>query len=199
MEAIVLAVLAFVLLAVVILIARDYYVNRKLKKILEDKLNVVKPLLKKIQSLENVTSEEVMEMSKNASLRYTVYKILEASNKTHLFPREYYTIEKAAESVLVTWLEFPTELGTAPDQIQFETTITLTEPEVADYYVFKFKVNRPQWPIRDWMIGVCGPYQKDASPYEIPDRIFSRFNPVGSISFYDEVKWVHENVNQGLI
>ena len=198
MEAVVLAVLAFVLLAVVILIAREYYVTRKLKKILDDKLSVVKPLLKKIQSLENITSAEIAEMSKDPSLRYTVFKILEANNKTDLFPREYYTIAKAAESVLVTWLEFPTELGSAPDQIQFETIITLNEVESVDYYVFKFKVNRPQWPIRDWMIGVCGPYQKEAHPYEIPARIFSRFNAVGSVSFHDEVVWVHEHVNQSL-
>ena len=121
---------------------------------------------------------------------------MEGNNKADLFPKKFYTIEKAAESFLVTWLEFPTELGFAPDHIRFETIVTLAEPEPLDYYVFRFKVDRPQWPIKDWMIGVCGPYQKETAPYEIPARIFSRFNVVGSTRLRDEVVWVHKNVRQ---
>jgi hypothetical protein len=198
MEPVVIGVFAFILFAIVILVARDYYVNRKLKKLIIEKYSIVKPLIKKIQSLEKVTQEEILEMIKDPSLRYAVFKILEAHNKKDLFPDEYYTLEKGAESFLVNWLEFPTEIGFAPDQIQFETIIELAEPEALGYYVFKFKVDRPQWPTKDWMIGVCGPYQEKSLPYDIPDRIFSRFNVIGSISFQSEVLWVHENVSRNL-
>lgn len=196
MEAIVVSVLVFVLFAVVILIARDYYVSRKLKKLVVEKYSVVRPLIRKFQAKEKVTPDEIRRMSKNPSLRYAIFKILEVHNKADLFPDEYYTCEKGAESFLVNWLEFPTELGFAPDQIEFETKISLTEEEAFHYYVFKFKVDKPHWPTKDWMIGVCGPYEEKSLPYDMPARTFSRFNVVGSVTFESEVSWVHNNVSQ---
>src|SRR5687767_7356447 len=139
METIVVSVLVLILFAIVILIARDYYVRRKLKKLVVEKYSVVKPLIKKFQAKEKVTRDEIGMMSKDPSLRYAIFKILEAHNKADLFPDEYYSCEKGAESFLVNWLEFPTELGFAPDQIEFETKVTLQEEEAFQYYVFKFK------------------------------------------------------------
>lgn len=156
------------------------------------------PLIHDLQVQEKVPDEEIMAMSKDPSLRYATFKILQAYGKENLFPKDYYTIEKAAESFLVNWLEFPTELGFAPDKIEFETIVSLGAPAALDYYVFKFRVNKPSWPAKDWMIGVCGPYHENSIPYEVPSRIFSRFNTVGSVTILDEVLWVHENVRSTL-
>jgi hypothetical protein len=199
MEYLTIIVFVFVVSVLVILGARNYYVNQKLKKIIIEKYYVVKPLIEKIQAQQKVTHDEILGMSKDPSLRYAVFKILQAHGKTHLFPNEYYTIEKASESLLVNWLEFPTELGFVPDHIQFEAIITLAaEPEAINYYVFKFIVSKPPWPAKDWMIGVCGPFNEKSVPYDVPTRIFSRFNVIGSISLESEVLWVHENVRPNM-
>jgi hypothetical protein len=113
-----------------------------------------------------------------------------------MFPSEYFTHEKGAESFLVTWLEYPTELGRAPDEIEVLTKVMLDEGDL-QYYVFKFRTREPRWAAAlDWMMGVVGPYTERSMPYEVPKRVFSRFNKVGSVSPELEVRWVHDNINQ---
>lgn len=194
METIFISVLVVISLAGVLLLLRDYYVRRKSWKLVEKKFSVVEPLIGKFKSKETVTRTEIMGLSKDPSLRNVVFRILEANDKMDLFPDEYYTLEKGAESFLVNWLEFPTELGKAPDVIEFLTKVTLIEIEWLDYYVFKFRSSTPRWAARDWMIGTCGPYRKESKPYDIPLRVFSRFNTVDSVSPENEVRWVHDNI-----
>jgi hypothetical protein len=96
----------------------------------------------------------------------------------------------------VTWLEFPTELGRAPDEIKPLAKILLDDG-VSMYYVFKYRSEQPRWAAKlNWMMGAAGPYHSDSTSYDVPKRIFSRFNSVGTISPEEEVKWMHENVNQ---
>lgn len=109
-------------------------------------------------------------------------------------PGFFYTEEKGAESYLVNWLEFPTELGRAPDEILFQEIVTLELQIRIHYYVFKFRTATPLWAKKlGWMLGVCGPYDSHSTPFDRPGRIFSRFNPIDLISPEAEVSWVHEN------
>lgn len=196
MEFILFGILVLLLSAGVLLVLRDLYVKRKLRKLLAKKYNAVKPLMKRISANENVNREEIRTMASDPSLRLAVFWILHAYGKVDLFPEEYFTHEKGAESFLVNWLEFPTELGAAPDNIEFLTKVTLNDKEPFDYYVFKFNVRAPQWSTEEWMIGTCGPYGQQTLPYAVPPRVFSRFNPLGSITPESEVQWVHENVSK---
>ncbi|HTE34186.1 MAG TPA: hypothetical protein VK666_27590 [Chryseolinea sp.] len=195
MKIILLVVLILTFLGTLFILYKEYIKRKMLKSALE-KLLVVKPLIEKLRDNEDVTSHEILAMSENPSLRLAIYRLMEAHNKMHLFPETYLTREKGAESFLVNWLEFPTELGTTPDYIEFLMMITLTEQEALDYYVFKFTVNPPHWAAREWLLGTCGPYRKHSLPYDIPSRIFSRFNALDSISPLHEVEWVHANINK---
>lgn len=66
------------------------------------------------------------------------YHILPRQKKTALFPAECATEEYLAKSDLVHWLTFPTELGKAPDEIEYIGKVKyLFKKEV--FHVFKFR------------------------------------------------------------
>jgi hypothetical protein len=196
MKYILIGIFSLILLAGILLLFKDYYVKRKLRKLIAKKYIAVKPLLKKFSAKEPVSRHEVLEMSKDPSLRLAVFWILNAYSKIELFPDEYLTCEKGAESFMVSWLEFPTELGAAPDNIELVTKVTIKDTETLDYYVFKFNVDPPHWAADEWMIGICGPYTKQTLPYALPARVFSRFNLYTSVTPESETQWVHENISK---
>lgn len=67
-----------------------------------------------------------------------LYGTLVQHGKTPLFPRELSGEDYLAKSDLVHWLTYPTELGQAPDEIQYIGKITyLFKKDV--YHVFKFR------------------------------------------------------------
>lgn len=173
---------------------REHYVKRKLMKLALQKYKIVEPLMHKLAARESITDIEILMMAKDPSLRCGLFRILKVTDSSMLFPVEYLTHEKAAEGYLVNWLEFPTELGAPPDEIEFHQKITIHETEALDYYVFKYKTKAFYWKQHPWMMGVAGPYQGASPPYEIPRRIFSRFNTIDSISAQAEVEWVHKNI-----
>ncbi|MFZ6010371.1 MAG: hypothetical protein ACOYXT_08470 [Bacteroidota bacterium] len=195
MKIIATVILGFLLLATAFMVLKSYYLRRKVMKIVAKKYEALKPLIDKFASGHPVTGGEILALSKNPSLRLGVYRILKNYKQEKLFPPEYFTRQWGAESFLVQWLEFPTELGSAPDHIEFLTTVTLKESEDFDYYVFKFIASKPAWASHDWMIGAAGPYREQSLPYDIPQKVFSRFNNLDSISPESEVLWIHHNIN----
>jgi len=191
---ILISTLAFIFLAEAALVFWEFYIGRKLKSLAENKYKSLEPLLHKLAANDPIPAKDLLLVAQDPSLRCALFKILDAYNKIALFPPLYFTIEKAAEGYLVNWLEFPTELGNAPDEIKMIRKVTL-ENEI-DYYVFKYKFHWPRWAKNlDWIIGVVGPYQRNSKPYDIPLRVFSRFNPLPSVTPEMEVKWVHKNIN----
>lgn len=175
------------------LVYNHYYVRRKFHRLADSKYDVLNPVMQKITSNKTIKDTEILSLVQNASLRYLVYLMLCEYNRQDLFPAEYLTHEKAAESFLANWLEFPTELGTAPDEIQLVKSVSINE---MIYYVFKYRTKPPHWAApNNWMIGVSGPYIAEMPPYDIPLRVFSRFNLVNHISPEDEVQWVHTHVH----
>lgn len=175
------------------LLYNHYYVRRKFHRLADSKYDVLNPVMQKIASNKTIKDSEVLSLVQNASLRYLVYLMLCEHNRQDLFPAEYYTHEKGAESFLANWLEFPTELGMAPDEIQLVKSVAIDD---MTYYVFKYRTMPPHWAAaNNWMLGVSGPYLAETLPYDIPLRVFSRFNTLNHISPEDEVNWVHKHIH----
>jgi len=197
MKIILISALVLILLAAGMLMFRDHYVKWKFRMMAARKYEVVSPLIKRLASNEVVTQVEILQLAKDPALRHGVFRALAIYNQSALFPIEYHTREKGAEGYLVNWLEFPTELGNAPDEVEFLTKVAFFDGEELDYYVFKYKTKIPHWVGKNnWMLGVSGPYLKNSLPFDVPLRVFSRFNTVDSISPEQEVQWVHNNINQ---
>ena len=194
MKAILVGTMVFIFLAEAALLYREFYIRRKFRKLSIIKYKRIEPLHRKLTAHADIPEAELSKIAEDPSLRCGLFRMLDAYNKNEIFPAAYFTTEKGAEGHLVNWLEFPTELGNAPDEIAIVSKITLEEG--LDYYVFKYRSQWPLWAKQlGWMIGVSGPYQEKSNPYDVPARVFSRFNRFGSISPEREVEWVHKNIN----
>lgn len=195
MKTVIAAILIFTFIIVIAIFLTNYFAKRKFKRFITRKYNAVSSLNHKLIKAYAISEDEILKLVTQPGLRQAVHQLLNSYGRKELFPQTYETFEKASESYLVTWLEFPTELGQAPDEIKFLTTVLIDSDDL--YYVFQYRSQRPRWAAKlSWMIGVVGPYSTASSPYAVPKRIYSRFNTLASISPEEEVRWVHNNINQ---
>lgn len=194
MNVLIIGVLMGLILAGGVWIYKDLYVKRWLRNLADKKFAVIRPLVERITMMEMVTTEEIMDFASDPAIRLAVFRVLESARSQHLFPEKFYTQEKGAESFLVNWLEYPTELAAVPDEIGPCEKITMSNSNFV-YFVFNFRTTQQGW-TRKWMMGVVGPYKPDSLPYEIPQRVYSRFNTVDELSPEKEARWVHEHINR---
>lgn len=173
------------------------YLRRQVSKLVLVKSATLKPLIRKLKSNESITGDELAALCEEPSLRPAIFHLLKVYERQDLFPSSYMTFEKGAESYLVNWLEFPTELGAKPLYIEFLTKVILIDREKIDYYVFKFMANSKDWVTHQWMIGACGPYNARSAPYDVPARVYSRFKTLETETPESEVQWIHANIRSG--
>ena len=87
---------------------------------------------------QDVPAWAIEELANDLVRANLVYGTLEHFKKTDLFPSELKNEEYLAKSDLVHWLTYPTELGQAPDEIEYIGKIKyLFKKDV--YHVFKFR------------------------------------------------------------
>lgn len=191
-----------VLVVVIILFAiyRLVTVKRQNKKLNEKRFDRVKELHYKLESGHEITETDVLPFAINVLTRQTAFQLLASQDKINLFPKEYNTLLKSAESNLANWLEFPTELGACPDEIEHIKRVTFDfdgRHNFVHYEVFKYRVNEPHWAAKDgWILGVVGPYFDDSKPYDFPQATFSRVSStIDKVTPDEEAKWVHENIS----
>lgn len=196
MKAILLAAMGLVFLIALFLLY-VVYLRRQFSKSVLIKKGALAPLIEKLKQNEPISTDEIEEMCHEPSLRPAIFYLLKEYNKNQLFPASYMTYEKGAESYFVSWLEFPTELGTKPHHIEFLEKVILIERETIDYYVFKFMANSSRWISQQWMIGACGPYNSRSLPYDMPSRIYSRFKTLDTVTPESEVQWIHAHIKNG--
>lgn len=120
------------------------------------------------------------EIARSAEVRTVLYEHLERLDRLSLFPDEFLTDEAFAESNLVQWLAFPTELDRAPDEIEFIKMVTVkcdSSVGLLDYYVFRFRTHEPHWSAKDgWLAGMSGPIPQEEADSDLYFRhTFSQF------------------------
>lgn len=157
---------------------------------------VFEQAFKKLNSGDTLSNSEIQKFSQNLETRADFYDLLVKFNKESLFPQEYYSFEKAAESVMTNWLLYPTELDTIPSKIEVIKKVDFIENDTTFiYYVLKFKTEEPHWSAKNgWMLGVVGPYFKNSKPYDWVNGTFSRLSKVQEITTEKEVEWTHKNI-----
>lgn len=198
---IVFIVIGLIVLAIVVFaVYRLITVNRQNNKLNAERFDRVKELYDKLESGQELTENDVLPFAKNILTREIAFQLLANYNKIDLFPKEYNTLIKGAESNLANWLEFPTELGACPDEIEHIKRVTFDfdgQNNFVHYEVFKYRVNEPHWAAKDgWILGVVGPYFDDSKPYDFPQATFSRgSSTLDKVTPDEEVKWVHENIS----
>ena len=87
---------------------------------------------------EEVPVEVIHALARDWEYANLSYGMLKKFGKQGLFPPECATAEYLAKSDMVHWLMYPTELGKAPDEIEYIGKISyLLKKEV--YHVFKYR------------------------------------------------------------
>ncbi len=193
-------IIGIIVLAVAgFLLYRYIQFGKSTKKIHQQEFDRIQPLLTKLDNGEKPSQEEVYAYAANMLTRTNTYLLMQKHGFTDIFPAEFYTFEKAAESNLARWLEFPTELDACPDKMEHVKRVTVDfdgKSNFVHYEVFKFRVNEPHWGAKNgWMIGIAGAYFDDSKPYDKLPSTFSRLNSFESTTPEDEAAWVHKNIS----
>ena len=110
-----------------------------------------------------VDDEYLERIAKSPLTRNWLYDRLALIGRSDVFPETFKTQEAFAESSVVHWLAFPTELGQQPDEIRLMEVIDVSEnDERLQYYVFQFRSSQPPWAAeKGWMAAMAGPYVID--------------------------------------
>lgn len=132
------------------------------------------PLLKSFAVLsllrlgQPVAPDQIEAVAASAEVRNRLFDCLAELGKLALFPDRFRTQEALAESDMVHWLTFPTELARVPDEIELMAVVPIdtgTPDGFLDSYVFRFRTHPPHWAAKDgWMAGVAGPFLRDDAP-----------------------------------
>ncbi len=125
-----------------------------------------------------VGKDPLASVAASAETRNWLFRRLQELGRADLFPEEFRNQEAFAESEMVNWLVYPTELARVPDEIEQMQVIPVPEGgEVLDYYIFRFRTFPPHWAAEDgWMAGVAGPFLRSQAPTpEARGSTFSRF------------------------
>jgi hypothetical protein len=108
--------------------------------------------------------------------RKPFYEKLKDHNRVEIFPQQYRTKESFAQSDLVNWLTYPTELGHVPDAIELtHKVVEQTDRGTDEWFLFRFQDTDMK--SSAWLAGWSGPFPTDSPPGEIltPGSTFSQF------------------------
>jgi len=134
------------------------------------------------------------DIAASSEMRNFLFEYLESTNRVDRFPKEFLSQEAFAESEMVDWLIYPTELGRAPSEIDVVRTVDATlDGNDYIYYVFRFRTNPPHWAAEDgWMLGVAGPFLVSAAPsptsYGDTFSTFAKLDDTDIDAYVDEIR-----------
>ncbi|MGC8539782.1 MAG: hypothetical protein ACP5QA_04040, partial [Phycisphaerae bacterium] len=95
----------------------------------------------------------------SAETRNWLHFALTSLGRTELFPARFATHEAFAESDMVSWLTFPTELARTPHEIELMATFPGTTGDQR-YYLFRYRAHEHD----EWLAGVAGPFSTGTPP-----------------------------------
>ena len=107
----------------------------------------------------------IHELSTDMEYATLTYALLKRYRKEKLFPAEYAYAEYLAQSDLIRWLTYPTELGKLPDEIEYVGRVR----KGGNYYIFRFRSdseNLEEELRGEWLIGWSGPHGSTFSNFD---------------------------------
>ena len=163
----------------------------------------IRSVAEALEAGRDPSREEIARFAAQPRTRNVLLETLQEAGRADLFPGEYATPERMAESDLVFWLCHPNELQAAPDEIEYMGKHSRAlEPSrrTGDYYLFRFRVKAPHWAADEgWMAGVAGPHVTGEKPAPAARGTFSDLAPYDSRTPEAHVDTVHEiMVQQGV-
>ncbi len=121
----------------------------------------------------DVPDEALSRIAASAEMRNWLIQELEKTHEVERIPARYRSQAAIAESEMVQWFAFPTELSHVPSAIMLAKVVSAEADDgVVDLYVFKVKTDD------GWVAGIAGPYPRKNEPTtESRGGTFSSFEP----------------------
>jgi hypothetical protein len=167
-----------------------YLVLRNLMKVKDMRLKMF-AALSLLRLGKSIRAEDPLEIAADSEVRNWFYISLEKLGKVDTFPEKYKTQKAFAESNMVDWLVYPTELGRVPDHIELMNIFDNGEEE---YYIFRFKCDDDE---EGWLAAVSGPYEKSEIPTTSAGGFtFSHFEKWESKTPEEHLNAIVENIGE---
>ena len=106
-----------------------------------------------------VPATAIESVAASAETRNWLHYALTSLDRIDLFPPRFATHEAFAQSNMVSWLTFPTELARTPHEIELMATFPGTTDDQR-YYLFRYRAHEHD----EWLAGVSGPFNIGTSP-----------------------------------
>ncbi|HVY30928.1 MAG TPA: hypothetical protein VHB79_30420 [Polyangiaceae bacterium] len=150
---------------------------------------------------QELTAGSSLAIAADPETRNPFFDKLGELHRLELFPAAERTQAKFAESEMVRWLVYPTELARAPDHIELMKTMDADlgpDDSAATYYLFRFKTDPPDQFAKDgWMAGIAGPFlRKDAPTTDARGETFSTFAAWDSASPEQHLQQVQKLIDE---
>jgi len=125
---------------------------------------------------EELNVKDVEDIANHPEMRGALVARLQGTHRFSLIPSTLTSQLALAESNLVDWLTFPTELNSVPDEIKFLKKAKAEGQAGQEMYFFRFRIDEPHWAAKDgWMIGWSGPFSREGPPQLRGTDTFSEF------------------------
>jgi hypothetical protein len=125
---------------------------------------------------EDLNVKDVEEIANYPEMRGALVERLQGTHRFSLIPSTLTSQLALAESNLVDWLTFPTELNSVPDEIKFLKKTDVEGQAGQEMYFFRFRVDEPHWAAKDgWMTGWSGPFPRQGLAQLRGTDTFSEF------------------------
>ena len=159
--------------------------NSKLAKL-------IRPAIEAAQQNRPFAEDKIRQLAELPEARNMLFAELKEIGRAELFPTDYLSIEKVAESDLAHWLMHPNELGAAPSGMELIRGITIQEEEKrGTVFLFRFRAEPSTWASeRGWMAGVAGPYWDNVGPPHSAAWTFSELTPFDEMTVDQHVDFL---------
>ncbi|HKS16644.1 MAG TPA: hypothetical protein VJU16_04975 [Planctomycetota bacterium] len=148
------------------------------------RLFAIGSLLRRRSPIDDTRLEKEAELPRPRAL---LWNVLEGVGALDRFPARYRTQELLAEAAMCQWLEFPTEMGCAPEELRKLAKIrTVYEGKTVVVYFFKFRERG--FNKNEWLVGLAGPYPEAGPPGLNGRNTFSKFAPLDKMTLDEHIR-----------
>lgn len=142
--------------------------------------------------------ELVIDSAKYPATRNHLFARLKERGKAELFPAEYRTLERIAESDLARWLMHPNELRSPPDQIELISHLDVVDGDKrGQCFLFRYRVGSLHWAAHHgWMVGMAGPFWEGDPEPDAGRCTFSDVAPYGGTTAAEHVEFLKDAIRR---
>ena len=90
------------------------------------------------QTERTIPEDVIIKLAEDVSCAVVLYISLKKADKLDLLPEKYASEEYIARSDMTRWLEYPTELGKTPDELEYIGKVTVKKH---DFHIFRYRTD----------------------------------------------------------